>query len=283
NTIGGTSAAARNVISGNTNSGLSLAGVTATLVQGNYIGTNAAGTAAVPNGGGIDLLASSTGNTIGGTTASARNLVSGNENFGLVVYLGATANTVEGNLFGTDIAGTAPLPNGLGIEFKGGASGNTLGGTSASAANTIAFNTAQGVLVDGTDPTNGETFERNAIFSNGGLGIELANGGNHSQPAPSITSVTTGSTTTTIKLHLGSLAASTAFRVEVFSNASCDASGAGEGEHYLAAKSVTTDGSGNANVSIGVPAIGSGQQLTATATDAANGDTSEFSSCRVTP
>ena len=48
-------------------------------VQGNFIGTNAAGTAALGNGaGGIDINSGATGNTIGGTAAGAANVIAGN-------------------------------------------------------------------------------------------------------------------------------------------------------------------------------------------------------------
>ena len=44
NTIGGTAASARNIISGNTNDGVYVTGALATgnAIQGNFIGTNAA-------------------------------------------------------------------------------------------------------------------------------------------------------------------------------------------------------------------------------------------------
>ena len=73
--------------------------------------------------------------------------------------------------------------------------------------------------------------------------------------------------------------ASTNFRLEFFSNTSCDGSGNGEGETYLGFTNVTTDGSGNAtftNVNLGTTAPGG--FITATATDPSN-NTSEFSQC----
>jgi hypothetical protein len=47
NTIGGTNSAARNVISGNGGNGIevNVAGATNNVIQGNYIGTDASGTA----------------------------------------------------------------------------------------------------------------------------------------------------------------------------------------------------------------------------------------------
>ena len=86
NTIGGASIGARNVISGNMGSGISLtAGASSNQVLGNFIGTNASGTSALPNADdGVDLADSNTtGNTIGGTVAGARNVISGNTGAGV--------------------------------------------------------------------------------------------------------------------------------------------------------------------------------------------------------
>jgi len=75
-------------------------------------------------------------------------------------------------------------------------------------------------------------------------------------------------------------AANTTFRIEFFSNDSCDESGHGEGQNYLEAITVTTDASGNVSfvhtLSSTVPGL---KQITATATDS-SGNTSEFSKCR---
>ena len=72
NTIGGTTAAARNIISGYKGSAVEIFnnGATGNLVQGNYIGTNAAGTAGVGNGDGVAIATGASGNTIGGTAAA---------------------------------------------------------------------------------------------------------------------------------------------------------------------------------------------------------------------
>ena len=57
------------------------------MIEGNFIGTDATGTVALPNGasgfGGIVLLAGEN-NTIGGMTPAARNLISGNIGDGVV-------------------------------------------------------------------------------------------------------------------------------------------------------------------------------------------------------
>src|SRR5215218_1384706 len=80
NSIGGTTARARNIISGN-GIGISISGGTDNKIQGDYIGTNAAGDTRLGNNQGV-VLSNAPNNTIGGTTAAARNIISGNGNSG---------------------------------------------------------------------------------------------------------------------------------------------------------------------------------------------------------
>ena len=112
NTIGGTTAAARNVISGNAVSGIALAsgGAGRNLVRGNYIGVNAAGTAAVPNQGN-GVFVNSPDDTIGGNVAGARNIISGNIDPGVFIAALAPRTVVLGNYVGTDVTGTIDLGN----------------------------------------------------------------------------------------------------------------------------------------------------------------------------
>ncbi len=79
------------------------------VVTGCFIGTNAAGTAALENGHGVEPQ-SSDGFRLGGPLPADRNLVSGNsgENVGI---FGSVDATIEGNLIGTDATGTVPLRN----------------------------------------------------------------------------------------------------------------------------------------------------------------------------
>ncbi|MEJ7590080.1 MAG: LamG domain-containing protein [Planctomycetaceae bacterium] len=83
---------------------------TGTVITGNRIGTNAAGTAALPNAGGI-VLDRATNTMIGGTTASERNIISGNAGFGVDLQSAGAGNSIRGNYFGVNAAGTTPLPN----------------------------------------------------------------------------------------------------------------------------------------------------------------------------
>jgi photosystem II stability/assembly factor-like uncharacterized protein len=147
NLIGGTSQAARNVISGNGFDGIEVNG-SGNRIQGNYIGTNATGTAALPNGiSGIEIVnfqgSLSTNNMIGGTAPGAGNLLSGNQ-YGIQSY--ASEIVIQGNLIGTNATGTAAIGNGTGISVGG--TDNLIGGTVPGARNIISGN-ALGVAVSG--------------------------------------------------------------------------------------------------------------------------------------
>ena len=100
-----------NVISGNTGLGVELTGTADNVIAGNYIGTNAAGTAAISNGGvGVILTSGANTNTIGGTTAAARNVISGNASDGvLITGSGTTGNQVLGNSIGTTTGQVSPV------------------------------------------------------------------------------------------------------------------------------------------------------------------------------
>ncbi|HEX8138372.1 MAG TPA: DUF4394 domain-containing protein [Pyrinomonadaceae bacterium] len=291
NLIGGTVPQARNVISGNGNGGVNFTGSGSTnnVVQGNLIGTNAAGTAAVGNSSGILTTGAASTNLVGGPGAGARNVISGN-NVGLFLTstTGGVNTRVEGNFIGTNPAGTAGIPNSIGVLVTSNSSGNTIGGTAAGAGNRIAFN-GSGV---GVDPgATGNSILGNSIFSQGGLGIDLnedsvtANdagdldgGGNNLQNYPILTSASSAGGTTTITGTLNSTP-STAFRIEFFSNTAINPTGFGEGETFIGSTTVTTDASGNASFTASTgSATATGLFITATATNNTTNDTSEFSS-----
>jgi titin len=274
NLIGGTTAAARNVISGNLGAGVFIE-TSGNLAQGNFIGTDISGTIAVPNQNGMIVTASA--NTIGGTSPGAGNVIAGNGSNGLLIAgPTTTANLVQGNFIGTDPSMTFELGNGgNGVVMEGGFN-NTIGGTTSAAGNTIAFNGQNGVLIDtGT----GNAIRRNVIIGHdSGLGIELFNGGNNDQAFPILTSAVSDSSSTTIQGTLAS-APSTTFTIEFFADTVCNPAGFGEGERFLGSTTVTTDAGGNATFTFTV-AIGvdPGQFIAATATDPGN-DTSSFSAC----
>ncbi len=328
NTIGGLTPAARNVLSGNQDDGIRFGNspTVGNLVQGNYIGVNASGTAAVPNIIGVQITGSG-GNTIGGSTAAARNVISGNTVSGIDINnLGASNNLIQGNFIGTDATGTLPVGNGAdgGIRitdgFSGPASNNQIGGTGAGEGNVIAFNTGDGVSIFSFSfNIAGISILGNSIFSNGGLGIDLGNtngvtpndvddpdvGHNGLQNFPVITSVIPGVGTTTINGTLNSTQL-TLFRLQFFSNTTCDPSGNGEGQTFLGNPTpAIIDIQANQTVafSVTVPTVVSpGAIITGTATDigifdkrgaktvggirpmgagVTFGETSEFSACFV--
>ena len=138
-TIGGSTPGARNVISGNDDQGMWLANVTGTLIAGNYIGTNAAGTAALSNFDSGVHFDGGTNNIVGNGAGGAPNVISGNDRAGLL-FDGTGNSHILGNLIGTDAAGTSAVKNGQdGIAFFE-AFSNTIGGTSAGHRNTISAN-----------------------------------------------------------------------------------------------------------------------------------------------
>ena len=112
--IGGPTAADRNIISGNSGWGIFIGSATGGTIQNNYIGTDITGTVALPNGTGVTIQGGNgSGILVGGPGTG--NLISGNTADGLDVGFFAVDVTIQGNLIGTDVNGTAALPNALGI------------------------------------------------------------------------------------------------------------------------------------------------------------------------
>jgi parallel beta-helix repeat protein len=272
NTIGGTIAGARNVISGNTGeAGLEIYAGLGNLVQGNFIGVDVTGTARLGNfHDGVRVSASE--NTLIG------NVISANFNYGLSI-LGGNRNVVQGNHIGTDVTGTQPLGNrDIGLYIGG--SITTVGGTAEGAGNVIAYNGAFNyqagvVIVQGTR----NALRRNSIFGHSpSLGLRLVQGGNLNRPFPILSSAVTDGDTTTVEGMLTSTP-NTTFTLEFFANTVCNASGYGEGERFFASITVATDARGMASFSLTVAlAISTDQFITATATDPV-GNTSQFSNC----
>ncbi len=147
NSIGGTTAATRNVISGNTNQGLSLLNATGNLILNNFIGLNANGTGILPNGQDGIFMDNSTGNFIGNSTLTG-NVISGNGRNGIALVRGANNNFFQGNLIGTDVTGTIDLGNlqsGINIgDITPISTGNTIGGASPNLRNVISGNNNNG-------------------------------------------------------------------------------------------------------------------------------------------
>lgn len=144
------------------------------LVYNNFIGTNAAGTAA----GGASLtdgilINNSDNNTIGGDSAGERNVIAGQDFNGVTIQNGSTGNRVIGNYIGLNAAGTSAIPNdGAGVLITSG--DNTVGGNT-SERNVISGNGSHGVNI-GTNGNN--TVRNNYIGTNAAGTARILNGGN---------------------------------------------------------------------------------------------------------
>jgi hypothetical protein len=252
-------------------------------IEGNFIGTDPSGTLDLGNGTNGVKSAGSTFNTIGGATPDKRNVISGNNGLGVFIFSGGN-NRVEGNLIGTKKDGISALGNSDNGVFINSASNNTL------SSNTIAFNGKDGVGIRETpnsNTANGNIALGNSIFSNVEEGIDLnddgvtANdlgdddtGANALQNSPLLTSAKTTRKGTTITGKLESTPNKT-FLVQFFSNASGE-----EGQNPIGQAGVTTDSSGDAAFTFKPAQKVRKGKITATATDTASKNTSEFSAAR---
>ena len=293
--IGGTTAAARNVISSTTgsSSGVRLNGTPAsTLVQGNYIGTDVTGTLARPNQQqGVHLVNGAA--TIGGAAAGAGNLISANLTGGISVS--DSTGTIQGNFIGTQVDGITPLLNGdpaINVSQSSAATQIVIGGTAAGAGNRILFGQFQsGVFVRGA--TTRATIRGNSIGMAGSRGFPISvssafptpndacdadTGTNLKQNYPVITSASFGGGSVAVAGTLDSTA-STTFDVDFFSSPACNTPpGYGPGHTYLGSTQVTTGPSCGGAFNVSFPASGAESVITATATDPL-GNTSELSAC----
>jgi hypothetical protein len=310
NTIGGTQPEMRNVISGNDGTGLFIGTVsTDTKVEGNYIGTTADGTADLGNlYNGVHITGGS--NTIGGRSAGARNVISGDDESGVVVSGDvATETRIEGNYIGTTATGTGNVGNSQdGVTIQDGTDLNAIGGTLRGAANRIAHNGGDGVSISsfGLNDSEGNHVLSNSIYNNDELGMDLIGGSenangviandsddtdtgpNNLQNFPVITSATRSNSTnlTTISGRLSS-DASQDFVVQCFLANKAPASAHGEGIRLLDTEVITSsdfNANGNAPFTCNSsrPLLGQlqGQTVSATATNIISGDSSEFSKNR---
>ena len=157
--IGGASPGARNLISGNGEAGVWIEGpeTLENHVLGNYIGTDFSGSSALGNGSyGVLVGFEATNNTVGGNISGAGNLISGHGEAGVRIQnAGTMSNTVLGNYIGTDVSGTAAIPNYRGVRiFWEGPTHNTIGGTGPGARNLISGNTVGVVIQDSGTANN---------------------------------------------------------------------------------------------------------------------------------
>ncbi|MEG4842012.1 DUF4347 domain-containing protein, partial [Microcoleus sp. B9-D4] len=148
-------------------------------VAGNYIGTNATGTAALPNAlFGVAVQNGGSINTIGGIAPGDRNVISGNGADGIIIVGSpAGSNRVLGNYVGTNAAGTAALPNASGVTING-VLNNTISG------NVISGNNNIGIAILNQGSTNnlvtgnfiGTNFDGTTAVPNTNVGVVIGGG-----------------------------------------------------------------------------------------------------------
>ncbi len=300
NTVGGTDPNSRNLIAANGDDGLDLELAHDNTVQGNWFGVTVDGSQPLGHGENeedgdcIDVCEAWNNRIIGNILVGGINTLSDGIQ---ITGASATGNVVQSNYIGTDRVGATNLGNMCeGIFIGDGASNNLIGGITPGDGNVIAHNqTNAGVHID--DATSiGNAVLGNSIFSNAALGIDLGEGvspndnapdsdegPNNLQNFPVLTSLSSTPNDTTFNGTLSSLP-TTMFRIEFFANSACDISGNGEGERFLGADTVTTDGAGMAVInSVLSQTVSTGEFITSTATvmldPSTFGDTSEFSQC----
>jgi CSLREA domain-containing protein len=306
--IGGAESGAANVISGNISPGIRLDGNDGiTTIQGNLIGMAADGHTPLGNDGdGINnfehasvkiennYIVHNQGNglTIGlysNSTLVSANVISGNNGDGINLVGSNNYTTIQNNLIGLAPDGQTPLGNeGSGIyaaEHK----------SMIVDENQIAYNQGNGLTIlrgNAYQTSYFTTYAPNAVFRNGGLGIDLLNDGvtlndpldvdtgpNDLQNYPVLESVVHSNGTVTVSGSLSSRPDRT-YKLWFFTNEQCDPSGYGEGESFAQEMVVTTDGGGYAAFTIVFPQQ---ERPFVTATASYYGAISEFSQCRADP
>jgi hypothetical protein len=263
---------------------------TGNKVEGNFIGADAFGGAitGLGNTHGVIMAQRATKNTIGGTTAGARNMISDNAQFGVVTNGDSVSgNQVQGNLIGINKNGS-PLGNGAdGVRIQGSGSGNRILSNSI-----FSNNDGLGINLNTTLPTDGVTANDGDDPNTSKPDPDKDTGPNNLQNYPDITSAQVFEEifgdTTTITGELTSTPSTRkkkrTFTIQFFSSPEKDPSGFGEGKTFLGEIQVKTDRNGVARDANGAPEFSftvnqdlTGQYVTATATNKKTGDTSEFS------
>jgi uncharacterized repeat protein (TIGR03803 family) len=154
NLIGGSGPGEGNLFSGNqTGVYLDGAGASNNIIAGNLIGPDVTGTNLLGNSSYGLTIVGGPGNTVGGTSPGARNVICGNDFAGIALsFPTATGNVIQGNFIGPDVTGTNALGSGgYGIYMESSASGNLIGGTTAAARNVIARNLHGIAIVSGSN------------------------------------------------------------------------------------------------------------------------------------
>jgi len=151
--------ASNNIIQGNVSSGNGECGINGNdwgvdynIIIGNFVGTDATGTAVLGNDwSGVCICTWAAFNRVGGTVADERNVISGNQGSGVgFCTLGGTGNLVMGNFIGTDLRGIQDLANiRAGVWLDNGTRSAFIGGTTEGERNIISGNDGPGVALYG--------------------------------------------------------------------------------------------------------------------------------------
>jgi len=283
NTIGGTAAADRNIISGNYFDGIEVAdnGTMYNNIIGNYIGTNVNGDAAIPNYNGIGIATLPSKNNI------ENNVVSGNQYIGIILYEHSDSNTVYGNKVGLAADGITALGNGgAGVVIDINSRYNKIG--ESGNGNIIAYNDTAGIVV-ADDSSKYNTFSANVVYGNSLMGIDLYPFGVNNNDAgdtdsgcndlmnfPDITEAIYDGGSAITHIH-GTMdnnvnGGPSNIIIELFKSDNANMFNHGDATEYLGY--TTPDGSGNWGFT--TPNLSPSDYVTATATDTL-GNTSEFS------
>jgi len=310
NRVGGASAAERNVLAGHGRYGeeglplgnqLEIFHARDTLVQGNYVGTTADGLAKHPGNSGTGGIVVGLGaqrtlvldNLVSGIAMAGTNHYQGQRfGTGIAVIASASATELRGNRVGLAADGATPIPNVSGILVQTDPNGSPAEVTVRE--NHVAFQETSGVRV-GFD-TGGVSIRRNALHDNGALGIDLVafggagvsandaldldEGGNHLQNFPVLARALSAGAGMIVSGELASEPGRD-YALDFYASPTRDPSGHGEGARFVGSLALTTDAQGRARFASGLHGgVPAGWWLTATATDVARGETSEFSAAR---
>jgi hypothetical protein len=176
--VGSVDPTAGNLISGNAIDGIQMTGnASGTEIQGNLIGLNAAGSAAIPNSQNGIQFVDATG-TVGGSAATSRNIISGNGQNGILLF-GSSNVGIRGNYIGTNQDGTAGVGNtASGIHVLNGTN-HAIGGNTAAEGNLVSGNGFTAIrfsgsqLVDVRNNLVGTNAAGTGPIPNGSTGIGL--------------------------------------------------------------------------------------------------------------
>lgn len=165
NTIGGSTASERNIISANLEIGVYIESSDSNVVSGNFIGTNVNGTETFRKNGvliqanGIEINTVSKYNRIGGYTEGERNIISGNRVYGAIYYGNCSLNNIVGNYIGTDVSGSFSIPNATGICVDAASNHNMI------EQNLLSGNVSYGIFIV-TTGSYYNTFRANLVGTN---------------------------------------------------------------------------------------------------------------------